>query len=162
MNIAISLEGVLCDATGDLIQKGLVVYRSFKGMGRVVLVTDMPRQRAEGWLLINNIAGYDDLIDNSVTVDPDQPLRERQLDVLLSKGPLTLMVDGDAECAAVALKKGVASLLFSDSVYSHYKFRPDVAKTVRPWDEVVAERARQQALLATDKRTTAAEMGLWD
>jgi hypothetical protein len=162
MNIVLSLDGVLSGPTGDLVQKGLIVYRSMKSIGRVVLVTEMPRQRAEGWLMINNINDYDDLVDDSVVIDPAQDLRDRQLSVILSRGPVSLYIDADPDRASLALKRGMATLLFAESEYSHFKFRPDVSKSVRPWDEVVAERNRQQALIATDRRTSAAEMGTWE
>ena len=162
MNIVVSLDGVLCGPTGDLVQKGLVVYRAFKSMGRVVLLTEMTTQRAEGWLMINNIVDYDDLIDSSVEIDPKQDLRERQLEVVMSRGPVSLYIDSDPERATMGLKRGVSTLLFAESEYAHFRFRPDVPKSVRPWDELVAERTRQQALIATDRRAKPAEMGSWE
>lgn len=162
MNIVVSLDGVLCGPTGDLVQKGLIVYRAFKQMGRVILLTEMTTQRAEGWLLVNNIVDQDDLVDSSVVIDPQQDLRERQLEVVLSRGPVSLYIDSDPERAALALRKGLSTLLFAESEYAHFKFRPDVPKSVRPWDELVAERTRQQALIATDPRARAAEMGVWE
>lgn len=162
MNIALSLDGVLCGPTGDLVQKGLIVYRAMKSVGRVVLLTTMSRQQAEGWLMINNITDYDDLIDSSVSIDPAQDLRERQVDFLLSKGPVVLYIEADPDWASLGLKRGLSTLMFAESEYSHYLFRPDVPKTVRPWDQVVAERTRQQALLATDKRARPMDMGNWE
>lgn len=162
MNFVISVEGVLSDATGDLQQKGLVIYRALKSLGRVTLLTEMSKVRAEGWLMINNVFDYDDLIDNSVLLDPDESLRERQLKVVMSKGPVSLYVEADPDFAAEGLRRGITTLLFCETLYSHFKFRPDVPKTVRPWDQVVAERVRQQAMIAADKRTSAAEMGTWE
>lgn len=162
MNIVISLDGVICGATGDLVQKGLVIYRAFKSMARVTLVTDMDKARAEGWLLLNNIYDYDELIDSSVAVDPHEDIRERQLEVVQSKGPVTLYVEADPERASTGLRRGLTTLLFAESEYSHFLFRPDAPKTVRPWDQVVAERTRQQALKATDKRAQPLDMGLWE
>jgi len=162
MNIVVSLDGVLSGPTGDLVQKGLVVYRAFKQIGRVVLLTDTTTQQAEGWLMINNINDYDDLIDSSVVIDPHQNLRDRQLEVVMSRGPVSLYIDSDPERATQGLRKGISTLLFAESEYAHFRFRPDVPKSVRPWDEVVAERTRQQALIATDKRAKPAEMGVWE
>jgi len=162
MNIVVSLDGVLCGPTGDLVQKGLIVYRAFKQLGRVVLLTEMSTQRAEGWLMINNINDYDDLVDDSVVIDPAQDLRERQLEVVTSRGPVSLYIDSDPERATLGLKRGISTLLFAESEYAHFRFRPDVSKSVRPWDELVAERTRQQALRATDPRTRPAEMGTWE
>lgn len=162
MNIVVSLDGVLCGPTGDLVQKGLIVYRAFKSVGRVILLTEMTTQRAEGWLMINNIVDYDDLVDDSVSIDPKQDLRARQLEVVQSRGPVSLYIDADPDRSTMALTRGVPTLLFAESEYAHFKFRPDVSKSVRPWDDLVAERTRQQALLATDRRAKAAEMGTWE
>lgn len=162
MNIALSLDGVLCGPTGDFIQKGLIVYRAFKSVGRVVLLTEMTRQRAEAWLMLNNIGDYDDLIDPSVEIDPEQDLRERQLEVMSSRGPVSIYIEADPTRAAAGLRRGIPTILFVESEYAHYGFRPDAPKTARPWDELVAERTRQQALLATDRRVLPAEMGLWE
>jgi hypothetical protein len=162
MNIVVSLDGVLCGATGDLVQKGFLVYRAMKSLGRVVLVTEMPRQRAEGWLMVNNILDYDDLLDAGVEIDPQEGLRERQLAVAANRGPISLYIDADPVRAAAALERGICTLLFAESAYSHYAFRPDADRTVRPWDELVAERTRQQALLATDPRVRPMDLGVWE
>lgn len=162
MNIALSLDGVLCGPTGDLVQKGLIVYRSMKSMGRVLLLTEMSSKRAAGWLMMNNISDYDDLIDSSVEIDPDQDLRERQIEVVLARGPVSLYIDADPERASLGLSRGISTLLFAESEYSHFAFRPDARKSVRPWDELVAEKNRQQAMRATDARSNAAEMGSWE
>jgi hypothetical protein len=152
MNIAFAIDGVLRTPTGDFIQRGLVVYRAFKSLGRVVLMTDLDRERAEGFLLVNNIFDYDDLLTEEVRVNPDQPTRERQLEVIMNRGPVSIYVEADPDFATHGLHRGLTVLMFSDSPYSHYAFRPDAPKTVRPWDQVVEERNRQQAMLATDKR----------
>lgn len=162
MNIALSLDGVLRGPTGELVQKGLILYRAMKSVGRVILLTELERERAEGWLTINNVIDYDDLIDNSVVVDPAEDLRERQIRVLLSRGPVSLYVEADPARSATGLTLGLSTVLFVESEYSHYAFRPDSSKTVRPWDELVAERTRQQAMIATDKRLRPAEIGEYE
>lgn len=162
MNIVLSLDGVLAGPTGDLVQKGLIVYRAMKSIGRVVLLTDMTTPRARGWLTINNINDYDDLIDSSVEIDPSEDLRSRQIDIVLSRGPISLYVDADPLRATAGLRRGLSTLLFAESEYSHLMFRPDVPKGVRPWDEVVEERNRQQAMKASDRRVHASEMGTWE
>ena len=103
-----------------------------------------------------------DRTDSSVGIDPKQALRERQLEVVMSRGPVSLYIDSDPERATMGLKRGVSTLLFAESEYAHFRFRPDVPKSVRPWDELVAERTRQQALIATDRRAKPAEMGSWE
>lgn len=162
MNIALSLDGVLRGPTGDLVHKGLLVYRAFKSVGRVVLLTGLERAQAEGWLLINNINDYDDLIDASVALDPEEGIRHRQLLVCQAKGPVSVYVEADPDWASTGLRLGITTLLFAESEYSHYLFRPDAPKTVRPWDEIVAERTRQQVLAATDQRLKPMDMGTWE
>jgi len=162
MNIAFALDGALSTPTGDLVQKSLILYRALKCVGRVVLLTDMARPQAEAWLMVNNIVDYDDLIDNSVEVDPEQDLRERQLQVLSSRGPIYLYVEAHPTRAETGLRMGISTVLFAESEYSHFLFRPDARKGARPWDELVAERTRQQALIATDHRVVAMEMGQWE
>lgn len=165
MNCVLSIEGVLSNATGDVIQSGTFVYRALKSMGRVILVTEMSRTMAEGWLMINNVRDYDDLIDSGYQIDPDEELRSRQLDVVRAKGPVMLYVEADPKYAEMGLQKGLTTLLFSESIYSHLTFRPDRPKVARPWDEIVAERTRQQAMLATDDRANAKDFdtaGIWE
>lgn len=163
MNSLVSIEGVLCNPTGDLIKQGLFVYRSLKMMGRVMLVTEMNRQQAEAWLMINNIRDYDELIDNSVVVDPHESLRSRQIDVARAKGVITIYVEADPEYGSLGLSKGLTTMLFAESLYSHLTFRPDRPKTARPWDEIVSEKTRQQAMLATDTRVNDFDpTGLWE
>lgn len=165
MNSVISIEGVLSNATGDPIQKGMFIYRALKMMSRVVLLTEMTRSQAEGWLLVNNVRDYDDLIDNSYQLDPSEELRSRQIDVVRSKGPVMLYVEADPGYAEMALRKGLTTVLFVESLYAHLTFRPDRPRQARPWDEIVAERTRQQAMLASDSRASVADFdstGLWE
>lgn len=152
MNIAMSLDGVIRSDTGDLIPNGLIVYRGFHSLGRVILLTELDRTRAEAWCVLHNMSDYDDLIDDSVTVDPHEPLRIRQLHVARSKGPIDFYVDASPRWAAEAFRMGMTSMLFSHPSYARPEFRPDAPKGVRPWDELIAERTRQQAMIAADRR----------
>lgn len=152
MNIVLSLDGVLRSDTGELIVNGLYAYRGFKVIGRVILLTEMERQKAEVWMMMHNLSDYDDLIDESVSVDPAEVLRFRQMEVARSKGPVDLYVDASPAYVAEALRRGMTSLLFSSPEYARPEFRPDAPKGVRQWDDLVAERNRQQALKTADIR----------
>lgn len=152
MNIVLSIDGVLRSAAGELVVDGLFLYRALKNIGRVVLLTEEDRQMIEVWLMQHNLADYDDLIDESVSVDPKEPLRFRQLDVARSKGVVHFYVDANPSYVAEGLRRGMTSILFNSPDYVRPEYQPDSKKSVRPWDEIVAERNRQQALKAADVR----------
>jgi hypothetical protein len=158
MNIVMSLDGVIRSDTGDLIPSGLIVYRGFHSLGRVVLLTELDRVRAEAWCVLHNLADYDDLIDGSVAIDPEEPLRLRQIHVARSRGTVDFYLDADPVWVAKAFSMGMTALLFSHPSYARPEFRPDAPKGVRPWDELLAERTRQQAMIATDRRLNKDEL----
>ena len=152
MNTVLSLDSVLRSDTGELILNGIPVYRAFKAIGRVTLLTGLDRRTADAWCMTNNVMDYDDMIDASVLLDPDEPLRHRQLDVARTRGRVDLYVDADPAYVAEGMRRGLTSLLFNDPSYARPEFRPDAPKAVRRWDEIVAERTRQQAMIAADSR----------
>lgn len=152
MNIVLCLDGVLRDATGGLVLDGIPVYRAMKQIGRVVLITDMDRPTAEAWCAINGLSDYDDLLGVEVLLDPDETLRHRQIARARALGQVHLYVDGDPSAVAEALRLGIPTLLSSTPSYARPEFRPDAPKGVRRWDDIVAERTRQQAMIAVDRR----------
>ena len=152
MNIALCMDGVLRGDTGDLIADGLIVYRSLRSVGRVVILTSLDRQAAEVWLMLHNLSDYDDLIDESVAIDPEEPLRMRQLSVARSRGTVDVLVDADPEVVAEGFRRGMTCLLFLVPKYARPEFRPDAPKGVRKWEDMVAERTRQQAMKSADSR----------
>jgi hypothetical protein len=154
MNTLLSLDSVLRSDTGELILNGIPVYRAFKSIGRVTLLSSTDREMTEAWCLIHKLNNYDDLIDNTVVIDPDEPLKFRQLSVARTKGSVDLYVDGDPGAVAEAMRRGIPAMLFSSPKYVRPEFRPDAPKAVRPWDELMAERTRQQAMFAVDERVT--------
>lgn len=152
MNIVFSVDGVLRSDTGELVSDGLFMYRTMKTLGRIVLITELDRQAVDVWLMMHNLSDYDDLLDSSVSVDPAEPLYRRQLAVARNKGTVSFYVDADPSRVAYALEQGMTSVLFSVPQYARPEFRPDAPKGVRRWDDLVAERTRQQALKAADIR----------
>lgn len=152
MNTVLSLDSVLRSDTGELILTGIPVYRAFKAVGRVTLLTSMPQQSAEVWCMVHKLNNYDDLIDNSVALDFEEELKFRQLSVARTKGSIDLYVDGDPGVVAEAMRRGIPSLLFSTPQYIRPEFRPDAPKKIRRWDDLIAERNRQQAMIAVDAR----------
>lgn len=152
MNTVLSLDSVLRSDTGELILNGIPVYRAFKSIGRVTLLSTTDAVSTEAWCLIHKLNNYDDLIDNTVVIDPDEPLKFRQLSVARTKGSVDLYVDGDPGMVAEALRRGIPAMLFSSPKYVRPEFRPDAPKSPRPWDELMAERTRQQAMIAVDER----------
>lgn len=158
MNIVLSIDGVLRSETGELIPDGLIMYRSLKTVGRIIFLTEEDRQRIDVWLMMHNLSDYDDLLDASVLIDPAENLRLRQMSVARSKGPVSMYIDANPAYVAEALRRGMTSLLFCSPQYARPEFRPDAPKGVRPWDELVAERTRQQALKAADVRLKQEEL----
>jgi hypothetical protein len=152
MNFVFSLEGVLRGDTGELIPDGLILYRSLAMVGRTVVITEMDEQLAKVWLMMHNLSKYDLLIDNSVLIDPDESLKRRQLAIARSRGTVSMYVDADPSMAAEALRQGIPTLLFSTPLYARPEYRPDAPKGIRKWDDIVAEKNRQQALKAVDDR----------
>ena len=158
MNVVIALDGVLRNDVGELVLDGLPVYRAFKAVGRVILLTDMDRPAAEAWCAINRVYDYDDMLGPEVAIDPDEPLRHRQIAAARSRGQVHLYVDADPAMVAEALRLGMPTLLSSSPSYVRPEFRPDAPKGIRRWDELVAERTRQQAMIAVDYRVQQPEM----
>lgn len=152
MNIVLCLDGVIRSETGDFVTDGLILYRSLHTVGRVVLLTSLDRPAADTWLMMHNMSDYDDLIDSSVTLDPAENLRVRQLQVARTRGNIDFYVDADPGMVAEAFRQGITSLLFSMPKYARPEFRPDAPKGVRKWDDIVAERTRQQAMKSADVR----------
>lgn len=152
MNALLSLDGVLRSPTGDVIAAGIVTYRAFKAVGRVILATSLERRQADAWCLTNNLMDHDDLIDGTVALDPDEPLRFRQLSIARARGAVDIYIDADPAYVAEGLRRGMTSLLFSQPSYARPEFRPDAPRGIRPWEELIAERTRQQAMIASDSR----------
>ena len=152
MNIVFCLDGVLRSETGDFVSDGLILYRSLHTVGRVVLLTSLDRTAADVWLMLHNLSDYDDVIDSSALLDPAENLRTRQLQVARSRGSIDFYVDADPGMVAEAFQQGITSLLFSIPKYARPEFRPDAPKGIRKWDDIVAERTRQQAMKSADSR----------
>ena len=162
MNVALALDGVLRNDVGEVVLDGLPVYRAFKAVARVILLTDLERPAAEAWCAMNRVYDYDDLIGPEVTLDPAEPLRHRQIAVARAKGAVHLYVDADPAMVAEALRLGIPTLLSSSPSYARPEFRPDAPKGVRRWDDLMAERTRQQAMLAVDHRVKQESGGTWE
>lgn len=108
--------------------------------------------------MVHKLNNYDDIIDDSVVVDPAEPLKFRQLSVARTRGTVDLYIDGDPGVIAEAMRRGIPSLLFSSPQYVRPEFRPDAPKGVRAWDELIGERNRQQAMIAVDERVKSSDL----
>lgn len=162
MRYTVAMAGVLQDPTGDPIRAGVLLFAALAQSGRVVILTDSDADTTEAWLLVHGVKHVDEIIDKNVRLDPSEDLRTRQVRYARSRGQIDFAVEADPIRAAATLEMGVPVLLFAPSVYSHFAFRPDAPKTARPWDEVVAERTRQQTLLDEDRRVLPSDWGAWE
>jgi hypothetical protein len=162
VNVVFALDGVLRNDVGEVVLDGIPVYRAFKAVGRVILITELERKAAEAWCAINHVFDYDDLLGPEVTVDPDEPLKHRQIAAARQRGQVHMYIDGDPAMVAEALRLGIPSLLLSSPSYARPEFRPDAPKGVRRWDDLMAERTRQQAMKAVDYRTQQPELAAFE
>jgi hypothetical protein len=162
VNVVLALDGVLRNEVGEMILDGIPVYRAFKQVSRVVLLTDMERKSAEAWCAVNHVFDYDDLIGPEVILDPAEPLRLRQIAVARQRGQVHLYVDGDPSMVAEALRLGIPTLLSSSPAYARPEFRPDAPKGIRRWDDLVGEVTRQQAMKAVDYRLNDPELAAFE
>ena len=162
MNIVISMEGVLRKATGELITDGLILFKAMKAVGRVVVLTEMPRDMAEGWMAMNHLDDFDDLIDVTAGVDPAENLRIRQIHHARSRGRVDYYIDADPRMIEEALRLGVCSLMFVSPEYRRPEFMPDAGNGIRPWDDIVAETTRQMAMKAAGKQRASEDSGQFE
>lgn len=102
---------------------------------RVVLLTAGRRSAAERFLLTEGLRGVADIVDSSVAL-PDVPLYERQIELVLSRGPVDFLLAGDPALVSWAVGRGLTTLLFSSPVSSTLRLRPERGN--QSWDELVA------------------------
>ena len=99
------------------------------------------------WLDNNKVVDYDRIIDGSVSL-VDENLKERQIKLARSKGPVDLFITNDPGLWAFAFDLGIPSAMFAVPSYTRVEFRPDAPKKVRAWGEI-EEAIKQQNILRT-------------
>lgn len=142
MSVLIAMEGVLRDGPKFVREGRLLVDALLGAQKRVVFMSDEPIDKAEHWLSRNGIFGYAGVLSPSVAVDPDEPLRERQIAVARTVGHVDLVVDANPEVIKHCLDERIPSLLFAHPETLLPEWHPDTA--VKPWGDITSQLERKK------------------
>jgi len=154
-HIAIVVEGILRQPNDNsVIIPGLLIYKSLVKDHRVSLIIDSAaKSKVQYWLLSNSLVDhigeiYWDDIDSEDTAER----RLAQVGRLKANGPLSLVYESDTSAATKLLNAGIPTMLFLHPQYTHPEFRPGHTSEATPWNELLAEKIRQQEARMTDTR----------
>jgi hypothetical protein len=78
--------------------------------------------------------------------------RMAQIGRLRKQGPLSMVYESDTEAATRLLQAQIPTMLFLHPQYTHPDFRPGHSTEPTPWNNLLAEKVRQQEARATDTR----------
>lgn len=145
------IDGVLRKLVGGApIPEGVRLYRSLRSTGRVVLIGNPGSTDAAqvlDWLELNGCTGHD-FVDFEVGQS-----HASMLNRLRRQGyDIDLVVEPDPGQAQEIITSGYNTLLFTHSQYAHPSWRPDTAKGVRPWGDIVDLTEKLARLKAADER----------
>lgn len=140
MSALIAIEGVLKTETGDPIPEGIKLFRILSEFYRVVLSSDMDKQKTEHWLRSHMIVGYGEVYD-STNFFAGRELRMWHLEMAKSVGRVDLFIDSDSDFCANALSMGIPSIMFASPRFVRTK------RDVRPWEDLQVEVDRQRDAL---------------
>lgn len=152
----IVVEGVLRQNIGDgVIRQGQRLYHGLKETSKIAVVSNsLQHQQVERWLLLNGFTDHPYFYGADVT-DPWEVggTRLRQIQHLREGGNFVeLVVEPDPDIAARLMSEGLSVAAFLHPKYTRPEFRPDWSGEVKPWDTLVAEVERQEAMRVLDKR----------
>lgn len=154
-HVAIVVEGILKHPSDNsVIIPGLLMYKSFVKDHRVSLIFDSNnKEKIQYWLIMNGLTEHVGEIyweDH----DPDDKEKRRLAQVarLKTGGMLAMVYEADMDAARALLNAGVPTMLFLHPQYAHPEFRPGYTSEATPWDDLVAEKTRQQEARAMDTR----------
>jgi hypothetical protein len=148
MTVLVALEGVLKSDT-KMVREGRILYDILiSGTKRVVILANEPPAMVEHWLAQNGFRGYAGILTPSVSVDDDEPLRQRQISVARAMGHVDLIIDADPETIKHCLDIEVPGLLFAHAKTARPDWRPDSPK--RTWDEITAQIERKKTKEASE------------
>jgi hypothetical protein len=154
-HVAIVVEGVLRQPNdSSVIIPGLLLYKSLVKDHRVSLIFDTDaKEKVQYWLLMNGMTEHVREIYWDET-DPVEAVDRRLVQIARLKvsGPLSVVFESNTEVAAKLLTAGIPTFLFLHPQYMHPEFRPDHSDGPTPWNELLAEKKRQQEARATDTR----------
>lgn len=158
----IAVEGVLADqgnepsfAAAKFLQAGALLYHGFRGVTKILLLTDnQDEEKVEHWLKVHGFTHHLDVLYNPEPYDLIRG-REDLIAEVRRRGGYELAVESEDRYAARLLSHGVSTVVVAHPTYTRAEFQPGEASTARPWEQVVAELDRQQAVHSEDDRVTA-------
>lgn len=154
-HVAIVVNGIMRQPNdSSVIIPGLLLYKSLVKDHRVSLIIDSAaKEKVQYWLLMNGLTDHVNEIYWDETDPEDVGARRlRQVGRLRKQGPLSLVFEAETEAATKLFQAQIPTMLFLHPAYTHPDFRPGPAKEPTPWDELLAEKIRQQEARATDTR----------
>jgi hypothetical protein len=156
MHILVELEGVLRAPDDGVIPTGILMVGTLTVYNQITFITDMPREQAERWLMVNKIVDFDNIIDASVRLE-EEDLRERQISVARAKGPVDLFITSNPSLWVYAFDHGIASVMLGIPAYIRPEFRPDMPKKLRSWSQIEEAIEKQNETRTKDLRLSRTE-----
>jgi hypothetical protein len=154
-HVAIVVNGILRQPNdSSVIIPGLLIYKSLVKDHRVSLIIDSgAKEKVQYWLLMNSLTEHvneiywDDMDSEDIVIR-----RMAQIGRLRKQGPLSMVYESDTEAATRLLQAQIPTMLFLHPQYTHPDFRPGHSTEPTPWNNLLAEKVRQQEARATDTR----------
>jgi hypothetical protein len=147
MQILVDIEGVLKGQKEEPIGTGILMVGTLSVYNSLIFMAPGTESQIKYWLDNNKVVDYDRIIDGSVGL-VDENLKQRQIKLARSKGPVDLFITNDPELWAFAFDMGIPSAMFGVPSYTRVEFRPDAPKKVRAWNDI-EEAIKQQNILRT-------------
>jgi|SRR6267142_256441 len=154
-HVAIVVNGILRQPNdSSVIIPGLLIYKSLVKDHRVSLIIDSgAKEKVQYWLLMNSLTDHVNEIYWENTDSEDTATRRlAQITRLRKQGALALVYESDTEAATRLLQAQIPTMLFLHPQYTHPDFRPGRKDEPTPWNNLLAEKIRQQEARATDTR----------
>lgn len=156
MHILVDIDGVLKGQKEEPIGTGILMVGTLSVYNSLTFMGSGTEDQIKYWLDNNKVVDYDRIIDERVSL-VDENLKERQIKLARSKGPVDLLITNSPSLWAFAFDLGIPSVMFGVPSYTRVEFRPDAPKKVRAWNEI-EEAIKQQNILRTqDARLTRTE-----
>lgn len=154
-HVAIVVDGILRQPNdSSIIIPGLLIYKSLVKDHRVSLIIDSSaKEKVQYWLMMNSLTEHTgEIYWDDIDVDDTAERRLSQVGRLRMQGPLALVYESDVRAATKLLNAGIPTFLFLHPQYIHPEFRPGYTNKPTPWNEMLAEKIRQQEARVMDKR----------
>jgi hypothetical protein len=130
-------EGVMQTPRNQPILEGFRLVQALAISNRIVVATSGKKERVERQLRTERI--QDNIVDvlDAAADLPPLPLWQRQLEIVRSRGPVSLVLAADPTIVQWAVEVGVVALLFAHPGHSGPPIRP--VQGNRSWEELLEE-----------------------